>query len=103
MAFSSRIHVFKVNEPRAWNFEGKSGTSHSAECALLDEAGNIDQVGVLRIPPDMVDKVKANTVYTGHFSMRANPASRKLEPVLTNMVEVPPSARAPARAPATQG
>lgn len=86
---NSIIQILKLNEPRAWNFEGKSGTSHSAECLLLNDDGSVDQVGVLKLRgDDLIKKAKPGT-YTGSFAMRANPASRLIEAVLTDLTPVP--------------
>jgi hypothetical protein len=94
---TSIIQIFKVNEPRAWAFEGKTGTSHSAECALLSADGSIEQVGVLKLKGDeLVAKAKPGT-YTGAFSLRANPASRVIEAVLTDLTPIPPQTRQPAK------
>ena len=85
---TSIIQVLKLNDPREWKFEGRSGVSHSAECLLLSQEGTVEQVGVLNIPRDLVEKVKVG-VFTGSFALRANPASRKIEAVLTDLTPVP--------------
>ena len=95
---TSIIQVLKLNDPREWKFEGRSGVSHSAECLLLSQEGTVEQVGVLNIPRDLVEKVKVG-VFTGSFALRANPASRKIEAVLTDLTPVPQqSAKSPAPA-----
>jgi len=98
---TSIIQIFKINEPRAWAFEGKTGTAHSAECALLTQDGVIEQVGVLKLRGDeLIAKAKPG-IYAGSFSLRANPASRVIEAVLTDLTPIPPAAKAPPAAPAT--
>lgn len=95
---TSIIQVLKLNEPREWKFEGRSGVSHSAECLLLSQEGTVEQVGVLNIPRDLVEKVKVG-IFTGSFALRANPASRKIEAVLTDLTPVPAAGtKAPAPA-----
>ena len=81
----SIIQILKLNEPKAWSMEGRSGFSHSAECLLLTEAGEVDQVGVLKIRgEDMIKKAQLGT-YRGTFAMRANPASRQIEATLVDL------------------
>lgn len=81
----SIIQILKLNEPKAWNIDGRSGVSHSAECLLLSDAGEVDQVGVLRIKGDDLVKKAQVGIYRGTFAMRANPASRQIEAVLTDL------------------
>ena len=84
----SIIQILKLNEPRAWSMDGRSGFSHSAECLLLAADGTVDQVGVLRIKgDDLIKKAQVGT-YLGAFAMRANPASRQIEAVLTDLQAV---------------
>jgi len=90
----SIIQILKLNEPKAWTMEGRSGFSHSAECLLLTDAGEVDQVGVLKIKGDDLIKKAQVGVYRGTFAMRANPASRQIEAVLTDLVAFVP-AKAP--------
>ena len=82
------IQILKLNEPKPWTMEGRSGVSHSAECLLLQEDGSVDQVGVLKIRgDDMIKKSQVGT-YFGTFAMRANPQTRVIEAVLTNITPV---------------
>ncbi len=85
----SLIQILKLNEPRPWNMDGKSGLSHSAECLLLNDDGSISQVGVLKIKGDDLIKKAQVGVYSGSFAMRANPASRVIEAVLTDLTPIP--------------
>lgn len=84
----SIIQILKLNEPRAWQMEGRSGVSHSAECLLLTSDGGIDQVGVLKIRGDDLIKKAQVGIYFGAFAMRANPSSRQIEAVLTDLQPV---------------
>jgi hypothetical protein len=88
----SLIQILKLNEPRPWNMDGKSGLSHSAECLLLNDDGTISQVGVLKIKGDDLIKKAQVGVYSGSFAMRANPASRVIEAVLTDLTPIPSKA-----------
>jgi hypothetical protein len=84
----SIIQILKLNEPKPWSMEGRSGFSHSAECLLLTADGAVDQVGVLKIKgADLIEKAKVG-IYVGSFAMRANPASRQIEAVLTDLQPV---------------
>lgn len=84
----SIIQILKLNEPKAWSMEGRSGFSHSAECLLLTPEGAVDQVGVLKIKGDELIKRAQVGTYFGSFAMRANPASRQIEAVLTDLQPV---------------
>jgi len=101
----SIIQILKLNEPKAWSMEGRSGFSHSAECLLLTQDGQVDQVGVLKIRgEDLIKKAQVGT-YAGTFAMRANPASRQIEAVLVDLVTLKktPAGLVPAEAPAPAG
>jgi len=88
----SIIRILKLNEPKPWSMDGRSGFSHSAECLLLTADGEVDQVGVLKIKGDELIKKAQVGVYSGSFAMRANPASRVIEAVLTDLTPLPPKA-----------
>ena len=79
------IQILKVNEPKPWSMEGRSGFSHSAECLLLTAEGVVDQVGVLKIKGDDLIKKAVVGTYTGSFAMRSNPQNRQIEAVLTDL------------------
>lgn len=85
----SILQILKLNEPRQWNRDGKTGESQDAECLLLTDTGDVDQVGVLRIPKDLRDKVSVGT-FTGSFALRPNFMSRQIEAVLTGLTPLPP-------------
>lgn len=86
------IQVLKVNEPREGVKDGRAWSMQDAECLLLTDAGDVDQVGVLRIPRDLRGKVAVGT-FTGTFSLRADMASRRIEAVLTGLTPVPAASR----------
>jgi len=89
----SIIQILKLNEPKAWSMDGRSGFSHSAECLLLTQDGEVDQVGVLKIKGDDLIKKAQVGIYMGSFAMRANPASRQIEAQLTDLVPLQKSGR----------
>lgn len=62
----SQIQILKVDTPEEKT--GKDGgkyTIRAAQTALLDDNGELQKVGRLRIPEDMVDKVKVGTFRAG--------------------------------------
>lgn len=88
----SLIQILKLNDPRPWSMDGRSGFSHSAECILLKDDGSVSEVGVLKIRgEDLIKKAQVGT-YSGSFAMRANPASRVIEAVLTDLTPLPSKA-----------
>ena len=88
----SIIRILKLNDPKPWQMDGRSGVSHSAECLLLTAEGEVDAVGVLKIRGDDLIKKAVVGVYTASFALRANPASRVIEAVLVDLMPIPVSA-----------
>lgn len=80
----SLLQILKVNDPREGVKDGRAWSMQDAECLLLKETGEVDQVGVLRIPRDLRGKV-APGIYLGAFALRADMASRRIEAVLTGL------------------
>lgn len=80
----SLLQILKVNDERSGVKDGRSWSMQDAECLLLKESGEVDQVGVLRIPRELRGKV-APGVYLGAFALRADMASRRIEAVLTGL------------------
>jgi len=82
----SILQVLKVNEVRK-GISSKTQRPYEmqdAECLLLKETGEVDQVGVLQIPRELLGKVVPG-VYLGSFALRPNMASRRLEAQLTGL------------------
>jgi len=86
------LHILKLNPIR----EGTSKTTgqpwrmQDAECMILDDKGEVDQVGVLLLSKDQVGKTDPG-IYLGAFAMRANTSKdggRKIEAVLTGLTPV---------------
>ncbi len=86
------LQILKVNPLR----EGVGKTSgqpyrmQDAECMILDDKGDVDQVGVLMLSKDQVGKTEPG-IYLGSFAMRANTSQnggRKIEAVLTGLQPV---------------
>lgn len=89
----SLIQILKVNELKSGisKTNGKPYEMQDAECMLLKETGEIDQVGVLQLPKDMrgesapgVPKVQPG-IYMGSFALRADMASRRINAVLVGL------------------
>ena len=89
----SIIQILKLNDPKT-GVSRKTGNPYDmqdAECLLLNDDGSVDQVGVLQVPKTLREKVKPG-VFTATFALHANFASRRIEAVLTGLVEIPPAA-----------
>lgn len=81
------LRIFVVNPPKAWSMEGRSGFSHSAECGLVDEKGEVLKVGVLRVKEakkELVAKLQPG-YFSATFALEPNPASRVIEAVVTDL------------------
>lgn len=59
----------------------------NADCVMLDEDGVMLQVGVMRVPNDLIDKVKPG-VYQPGFGIRVDFQSREIKPVLMSLTPV---------------
>lgn len=94
MALTSIIQILKVNEKRSGNKNGRDWSMQDCECALLAESGELEQVGVLQLPKDMMgDAAPKPGTYMGVFALRAGMQDRKISAVLTALspYAVPPS------------
>lgn len=82
------VQIFKVNEARSGEKNGRKWEMQDAECALLNgETGMVEEVGVLMIPKELTGKATPG-VYTGTFSLRANKSregGRRIESVLVGL------------------
>jgi hypothetical protein len=96
----SKIQIFKLDEVKKGTSKktGNPYEIHTAQAALIDDAGNVDTVGVLDIPQALRDQVKPG-LYAGTFAMKTNFATGRIEAALTGLTPVarpsaPPAARA---------
>lgn len=82
----SILQILKLNEVREGVSQknGKPYRMQDAECLILKETGEVDQVGVLQIPRDLLGTVTPG-VYLGSFALRPNMASRRIEAQLTGL------------------
>lgn len=55
-AMNSILQIFKVNEARSGEKDGRKWSIQECECALLSPDGVVEQVGVLSLPRELVDK-----------------------------------------------
>jgi hypothetical protein len=91
------LQILKVNEVRSGigKTSGNPYRMQDCECLILDDKGDVDQVGVLMLSKDQVDKTFPG-IYLGSFAMRANTSEkggRKIEAVLTALSPVRKTAK----------
>lgn len=103
MAITSIIKIIKVNELRKGSKDGREWAMQDAECILLDDNGEEQQVGVLMLPRDLRgEKAPARGIYLGSFTLQAGMRDRRIEAQLVGLqpYHVPKSGPAAAPAPA---
>ena len=84
MSLTSIIKIIKVNEKRSGVKDGRPWEMQDAECILLDENGEEQQVGVLPLPKTLMgDAAPGKGIYLGAFALRAGLRDRRIEAVLT--------------------
>jgi hypothetical protein len=94
MALTSIIKVIKVNEVRSGVKDGRPWSMQDAECILMDENGEEQQVGVLQLPKAlMADAAPARGTYIGAFALLAGMRDRRITAVLTALTPYAPSTR----------
>jgi hypothetical protein len=82
----SIVQIFKVNEARTGLKDGRAWAMQDAECALLDDTGNVVSVGVLMLPKEMQSaNAPKPGVYLGMFSLAAGMRDRRIEARLTGL------------------
>lgn len=84
------VQIIKLNEARSGTKDGRQWEMQDAECILLDDKGQPDQVGVLMVPKELRGKVERG-VYTGTFALRASLRDRRIEAILTGLTPLPPN------------
>jgi hypothetical protein len=90
----SILRILKLNEVRTGNKEGRPWEMQDAECLLLRDTGEVDQVGVLQLPKGMRGQdAPAPGDYLGTFALRPDMASRRITAVLVGLT--PYSVKAP--------
>ena len=85
---NSILQILKLNEPRSGKTaNGTAWTMQDAECAILDDAGVVQQVGVLMIPRELLGKVGTG-MFIGSFVLRADTrkeGQRRINAELTSL------------------
>ncbi len=86
------LEILKLNPIRegVGKQSGQPYRMQDAECMILDDKGEVDQVGVLMLSKDQVGVTEKGT-YLGSFAMRANTSKdggRRIEAVLTGLQRV---------------
>lgn len=104
MTYTSTIQILKVSEELSKKLNpdtGKPYVSHIARTALLNDDGELETVGRLRVPRDLVEVAKVGT-YRASFALRVpdyGPDKGDVVSMLTGLVPINPSrASAPASA-----
>lgn len=82
----SVLNVLKINAPLRGTSKktGNAYEIHTAECAILDELGHIEQVGVLDIPKELREKLSTG-VFVGEFALTAGFSDRKINARLVGL------------------
>ena len=95
----SIVQIFKIDELRKGVSAktGKPWEMQSAQCALMTQDGQVDQVGVLDIPAKMREGLTPG-LYTASFAMNANFQTGRIEAVLTGLVSIPSGSLKPSPA-----
>lgn len=92
----SLIQIIKVNEARSGTKDGRAWSVQDAECILLTDDGQPDQVGVLQLPKSLMgDNEPKRGVYLGTFALAAGMRDRRIEARLTGLQPYDVKARAP--------
>lgn len=82
----SIIQILKINELRKGAKDGREWQMQDAECLLLKDTGEVDQVGVLQLPKELRgDSAPKPGVYLGSFGLRPNMRDRRIEAVLVGL------------------
>lgn len=81
---NSILQIFKVNEARSGEKDGRKWSMQECECAVLSPDGVVEQVGVLSLPRELVDKT-APGVYLGSFVFKPDYKTRKIGAVLVGL------------------
>lgn len=93
MALTSTIQILKVSEELSKKLNpdtGKPYVSHVARTALINDDGELETVGRLRVPRELVDVAKVGT-YRASFALRVpdyGPDKGDVVSVLTGLVPV---------------
>lgn len=85
---TSLIQIIKVGDLQNKTFENRSYQVQECECILLNDDGQPEAVGVLRLDEKMRAAPPALGTYTATFSLKPSPKDRKIGAVLTGLTPV---------------
>jgi hypothetical protein len=90
MAFASKIRIFKLDEvvKGISTKTQKPWERHTAQCALMNDKGELEKVGVLDIPPTLREKAKPGD-FRGVFALTTREFGDRrglIEAVLTDLM-----------------
>ena len=91
MKFASTIQILKVDpiEKRRSPKDGSEYEIHTAQTALLNDEGELEKVGRLRIPESMREKVKVG-IFRASFSLEVAQWGQNKGDVIAQLVDLIP-------------
>lgn len=87
---TSLIQILKVGIVQDKKFEGREYQVQECECVLLDENGELESVGVLRLSEKFRKDPPVKGTYSAVFSLVASPKDRRIGAVVTGLTVVTP-------------
>lgn len=102
MSHTTLIHILKINELRkgVGKASGKPYEMQDCETMILDASGQVQQVGVLMLPKEMVgDKAPTPGRYFASFTLATDRERR----IVSQLVGLQPVEASRAPAPSSQG
>ncbi len=92
MSMTSLVQIIKVGAVQDKEFDGRKYQTQEAECLLLDQNGDVECVGVLRLSAEFRKEPPSKGTYQASFSLVASPKDRRIGAVVTGLVPVAPAA-----------
>lgn len=92
MTMSSLIQILKVGAVQDKKWEGREYQVQEAECVLLNQDGELESVGVLRLSEAFRKDPPARGTYQAVFSLVASPKDRRIGAIVTGLTPVPAGA-----------
>lgn len=91
MSLTSLIQILKVGIVQDKKYEGREYQTQECECVLLDENGELESVGVLRLSEAFRKAPPVKGTYQAVFSLVASAKDRRIGAVVTGLTAVMPS------------
>lgn len=82
------LQILKINEKRSGTKDGRDWQMQTAECVLLNEKGEAQEVGVLTLTKDMMEKSLKTGRYVAEFQLRSNYKTRQIQANLVSLTPV---------------